>query len=447
MQDADLPAGARIILFDPSKPHGAPRVLTEGFACAGRPSLSPDARRFLFVGKKRPTEPLSIWEMEIGSRASRQVASCEGGCARAIYGSRIYTIDAGAAVPQIVYSSAGGGSKAALFTIREDGSDPRRIVFNPYGARHPLLVSDGRLVYSSSAGAAPGDGASLFAVHTDGTDVFLFTAASASTAVARMPCETGDGEVVFVESDPGDPLGGGSLVAVPRTRSRSERRAVAISEKGRFHSPSPLAEGRILVAHRPSGGGTYGIYGLDVRGAGRLDPVFDAPDRHDLDPVAVVARSEPAGRSSAVGVRAGQGVLYGLDAYLSEDADAGEDPSRVAIAALRVFGFVEPREAGRGAAGREVLLGSVPVEADGSFFLRVPARMPLRLETTDAGGGLLRAMQGFFWVMPNENRGCIGCHENRDLAPPNRHSRSLRRPPNVLEIPAGELGGSAGDPP
>ena len=88
--------------------------------------------------------------------------------------------------------------------------------------------------------------------------------------------------------------------------------------------------------------------------------------------------------------------------------------------------------AARGA-GAERLLGEVPVESDGSFFFDAPARTPLRLETLDEQGAVLQSMKSWFWVMPKEARGCIGCHEDRELTPPNLHVLALRKMPRKLK--------------
>ncbi len=461
----DLPVGARIVLLDLSGPRESARVLTGEFVSAGRPSISVDAQRFLFVARKRAADPLSIWEMAIDDGRQRRVARCDGNCTKAIYASRLYTLDAGESTPLIVFSCApspaGDGldqRRSSLFAAREDGSRPRKITFNPLGASDPLLLSDGRLVYASGT-AAEGRGATLFTIFTDGTDVFPFVSPPASSVRQGMACESAGGEVVFVESDPADPLRGGALIAVPRTRSRTERRSVSASPIGRFHSPSPLPDGSFLVAFQPEGRGTYGIYRLDARDPVRLEPLFDAPDRHDLDPVAVVARPRQAGRSSGVDERVSHGELYCLDARLSGDSIVAGDPQRVAIASLSVFRARDETEPSEKAAGtgtairrgarpvREVLLGRVPVEADGSFHLRVPALTPLRVETLDSAGNVLHSMRSYLWVMPNERRGCIGCHEDRDLTPPNRLALALRRPPREIEIPAVEREDAAGKAP
>jgi hypothetical protein len=38
-------------------------------------------------------------------------------------------------------------------------------------------------------------------------------------------------------------------------------------------------------------------------------------------------------------------------------------------------------------------------------------------------------------VMPGEHRGCVGCHEQHSVAPPNRPTLALHRPPDELTPP------------
>ena len=420
LEEADLPEGSRIVIVDRSGARPRVLVLTTGFVSAGRPSISADAARFLFVARQAAAEPLSVWEMELASGTKRLVTGCDGDCTRAIYASVLYTMDLDEPAPMIVVST----SRSTLHSVRLDGSASRQISYNPLGASHPLLLRDGRLVFSSGTGDKKRSGAALFTVHTDGADVFPFTAAPPLAVSQTMACESAGGEVIFVESDPRDALLGGALVAVSSTRSRTERRVVGVSSGGRFHSPSPLPDGSLLVAWRPEREGSYGVYRLDPRMASRLEPVFDAKEFEDLDPVAIVPRPVQAGRSSVVKDSIPYGELYCLDANRSDEGVGAGPP----VAYLNVV------RAQNDASG-EVLLGRVPVEADGSFHLRIPPRMPLRLETFDAEGNPIRAMRSWMWVMPNEKRGCIGCHEDRDLAPQNRHVLALRRPPRSVGVP------------
>jgi hypothetical protein len=415
-EDVGVPPGSRIVALDPARPGQDVVVLTSGFTAAGHPDVSFDGRRILFVGRRAESEPLEVWEMNADGTAPRRVAPGVGGCRAAIYLGRMFTIDAERPVARIAVDRETAEGRS-LWACGPDGTGLRQITFTPLGAADPCQLSDGRVLFSSGrppdSTSGRSDGSVLFTVHADGTDVFPFAAAHDRPAVRGMACETPGGQVVFVESAGGD--GGGRLVAVSRTASLHTRRIVADDPAGLYRSPQGLGDGRLLVSHRPRHGGTWGLYVLDPEADARA-VVHDDPAWHDVDAVPLAARREPAGRSSVVDDRADTGLLYCLDAALSDRSPCG---TRREIRALEVF---------RPGAGEQPI-GTVPVEADGSFHLRVPARTPLRLRTIDAEGRVVDAMRSWIWVMPNEARGCIGCHEDRELSPPNRHVLALRKPP------------------
>jgi hypothetical protein len=167
------------------------------------------------------------------------------------------------------------------------------------------------------------------------------------------------------------------------------------------------------------------------------DPMWDSEDAVLLGP-----RREPAGRSSVVDDRKKTGQLYCLNAYLS-DENPRPGAAHGSIRGVRIWRVPESMNGApvdrspetTSSAATQVqretgtLLGEFSVESDGSFFLQVPARTPFRLETLDESGRVLRSMQTWMWVMPGERRGCIGCHEDRELTPPNRHVLALRKLP------------------
>ncbi len=456
--EASLSVGSRIVMFDPTKPDRGVTALSTGFVAVGPPDLSFDGRRILFVGRRSENDSLHVWEMNIDGSDRRQVTDSSGpavGAGLAVYLSTIYTMDAEEPVYQIVYPDRGG----ALHTCRMDGSRVRRISFNPHGATGPYLLSDGRLLYSSGLSApgksldvAAGRGTALFTINTDGTDVFPFAGVHEQPSVKGMPCETPDGRVVYVESEPGAAVGGGSLVAVSRTRSLRTKRVVADDPAGFYHSPSAMPDGRLLVSYRSASHGTFGIYLFDPVGGERIAVVFESPDWQNVHARIIQARREPPGRSSVVDDRSTSGLLYCLDAYLSDlpAPDQGTQAAPERIARVQVFGAIAESEDGtkETPAGpkdndtrrsfTQRLLGEAPVEADGSFFLEVPARLPMRLQTVDRRGNLLHSMRNWMWVMPKESRGCIGCHEDRELTPPNRHVQALRKRAYRIGVPARE---------
>ena len=65
------------------------------------------------------------------------------------------------------------------------------------------------------------------------------------------------------------------------------------------------------------------------------------------------------------------------------------------------------------------LLGTAPVERDGSFFVQVPSEQPLQIELLDGAGKTLKRESGLFWMRRGEQRGCVGCHAGPEAAPEN----------------------------
>ena len=50
------------------------------------------------------------------------------------------------------------------------------------------------------------------------------------------------------------------------------------------------------------------------------------------------------------------------------------------------------------AQGHAVVMGTAPVESDGSFFVRTPADKPIRFALLDAKGAVVRQEHGWFWI-------------------------------------------------
>jgi len=83
--------------------------------------------------------------------------------------------------------------------------------------------------------------------------------------------------------------------------------------------------------------------------------------------------------------------------------------------------------------GRQVL-GTVPVETDGSAWFRAPAGVPLAFQALDDRGQALQTMRSITYLQPGENAGCVGCHEPRTAAPSARPMPlALRRAPSTIQ--------------
>jgi formylglycine-generating enzyme required for sulfatase activity len=63
------------------------------------------------------------------------------------------------------------------------------------------------------------------------------------------------------------------------------------------------------------------------------------------------------------------------------------------------------------------ILGTVPVEDDGSAHFKIPANSPVAIQPLDDRGEALQLMRSWFVGMPGERSSCVGCHENQSAAP------------------------------
>jgi hypothetical protein len=91
--------------------------------------------------------------------------------------------------------------------------------------------------------------------------------------------------------------------------------------------------------------------------------------------------------------------------------------------------------------GDSKVLGTAPVEKDGSFYLKVPGDQPLKFELLDRAGRTLKKQEGWMWARRGEQRICVGCHAGPEHSPDNAMPAVLLR----SAIPA-DLAGSAVEP-
>jgi|GEM_PF-114446 len=70
------------------------------------------------------------------------------------------------------------------------------------------------------------------------------------------------------------------------------------------------------------------------------------------------------------------------------------------------------------------ILGTVDVAEDGSVAFVAPAGVPLLFQLLDENDMSVMSMRSFVYLQPNEQMGCIGCHESRSNVP----SMTAKRP-------------------
>ena len=205
-----------------------------------------------------------------------------------------------------------------------------------------------------------------------------------------------------------------------------------------FLHPYPLSEKYFLVSCKPTKTSLWGVYLVDVFDNFVL--LCEEPGRAMLEPIPlrktarqpvipdIVQPDQKEATALLADVYYGpglQGVPRGavkslrLTSYEFTFHGFGGEPDRV--------GFDGPWDVRR-------ILGTVPVEADGSACFRVPAHTPVAIQPLDAEGKALALMRSWFTAMPGEVVSCIGCHEPQDSAPPVRAQlKALSRAPSEIK--------------
>lgn len=173
----------------------------------------------------------------------------------------------------------------------------------------------------------------------------------------------------------------------------------------------------------------YGIYLVDSYGNREL--IYRDPEISCLDPMPLRSRLRPpvlpvktkqmaADRDEQYDLTK-PGTVAVMNVYAADIPF----PEGVKIKALRIinifpkdtWGSATPRiGAGKESLARGVL-GTVPVEEDGSAYFECPTGMSVYFQALDENGMMVQNMRSSTYLHPGEQLTCIGCHENKRSAP------------------------------
>ena len=80
-----------------------------------------------------------------------------------------------------------------------------------------------------------------------------------------------------------------------------------------------------------------------------------------------------------------------------------------------------------------MLLGTVPIEADGSAYFRAPAGKPLYFQIVNEAGRAVQGMRSVVYLQPGERRSCVGCHEPSQTAADRKPALAACREPSAIQ--------------
>lgn len=420
---ARFPQGSRLVRL--AAQEQSPQNLTPDLFTAADPRVSFDASRVLLAGKKTADSRWQIWEMNLEGTGLRQVTQCSVDCLKPAYlprGEIIFTV-----------LSAAAGSQ--IWVSKLDGSDPHPITFGPGDFQVETVLMNGTILASGgsplvpdhalAAGSAriatrqsgPAAGRQFYTLRPDGSGLAAFRCDHPSPVIRSQAEELDNGAVVFIKSSLPSLEPGGELAWVRRGALHN---APLTSPETPVLSPQALSAERLIVARSASSGkaqaARFALYAFDTEQARFAGLIYQDPKLSSVAGVPVAAHEPPRWYWSTLNPALGMGYFICLDSHLAQDAPHG----RLAIQPARV------RVLSLDSAQRETRLGEAAVEKDGSFYIAVPPDRPLRFALLDAAGKVIRAQQSWIWARSGEEHGCVGCHEDRAVAPENRWPLALR---------------------
>jgi hypothetical protein len=340
--------------------------------------------------------------------------------------------------------TAGGGR--TWIALKRPGEAPENLTSGFWSARQPTLSFDAeRFLFVGMKGET--ETAQVWEIRLDGSGERAITEGHGDPA---DPIYLSDGRVLFSDVPSGeDPSRSFTRSLFSCTEDGSDVSRITFGHH-RDGSPRLLPDGRIRFARTlapPSGaaGPVAMAVHPDGTGMGRFPEELSAvsPDPAEgarpptaanlivVDARRVMTGDAPPALTSVVDEKKLTGRLLCLNVYASrlEGISSLEEGAvaRVRIGDLSRGGSTELDEGG----GR--ILGEAPVHADGSFLVEVPADTPLSLTLLSSEGAPLASLRSGIWVRPNENRGCVGCHEPPDQAPENRRPLAVLDPPVQID--------------
>jgi hypothetical protein len=315
---------------------------------------------------------------------------------------------------------------AVLHRCDADGSNLRALSSNNEQDNTPWPLPDGRILYTrwEYVDRSQVHFHHLWAANPDGTAQMTWfgNLHPGITMIDAKPIPGTDKIVASFSPGHGQREHDGIITVVdPKGGPDAKEFAKSVNKSAHFRDPWAFSENCFLTASRDT------LVLMDA--TGRTEELFKLPagDRaaklecHEPRPLASRPREaviqprtrpeETTGRLLLADVNHGRNMT---------GVKPGEIKKLLVLETLPMpvhyTGGMEPISYG-GTFTLERILGTVPVESDGSAYFEVPAMRSVFFVALDEKDMAVKRMQSFTSVQPGEILSCVGCHEHRSQTP------------------------------
>ena len=434
-------SGSRLLKLD-VKSGKVTTILEDPAGSIRDPAVHYDAKKILFSYRKGRTAQFHLFEINVGGTGLKQLTD-------GIYDDleATYLPDGGIAF-------VSGRAKrwvncwqvqvAVLYRCDGDGKNIRQLSPNIEQDNTPCVLPDGRLVFTrwEYVDRSQVNFHHLWSCNPDGTNQAAYYGnmhpGSVFIDARAIP---GTDRVVFIDS-PGHGARehAGFLSTVTDRLGPDDRSAKKTIGSVRCRDPYAVAKDCFLVA----AGNNIDV----VNGSGKVMRLHSSKI-HAHEPRPLIERAPERVIPSRVDLSKSTGTLILNNVYVGRKMQGvrkGEIKKLIVLETLPKplnFGqgmhdFIPISHGGTFTLAR--ILGTVPVEADGSAHFKLPANRPLFFIALNEKNESIKRMHSFLSVMPGEVLSCVGCHEDRVKTPASASSgmsMAMRRPPSRLKAVPG----------
>ncbi len=329
---------------------------------------------------------------------------------------------------------------ATMYRCDSDGKNIIPLSFNIEQDNTPWMLPDGRVLFMrwEYVDRSRVQYHHLWTINPDGSNQMVYFGNMHPGTVYLDAKPIPDSDKVVVSFSPGHgkkehagPIG----VISPKAGPDDQRFASRITKEDDWRDPWAFSTNCFIAVREKK------LWIID--GSGRAEPFYALPealshlDLHEPRPV------QPHPREPVIASKTDAGEVTGRLALMDvtrgrnmEGVKPGEITKLLVLETLpkpvNFSGTMEPISLD-GTFTLPRILGTVPVEPDGSAYFEVPAGRPLFFIALDREDLSVKRMQSFVSLMPGESTSCYGCHESRTEAASSRVvARALKREPSRI---------------
>ncbi|MDP6111491.1 MAG: hypothetical protein QGF00_10365 [Planctomycetota bacterium] len=339
---------------------------------------------------------------------------------------------------------------AVLYRCDGDGTHIRRLSSNVEHENTPWVLPDGRVLYLrwEYVDRSQVRFHHLWTTNPDGTgqSVYFGNMHGGGTFIDAKPIPDSVKAVMIHSPGHGRREHEGFVEIVdPRDGPDCKGNVLRVTPRPRWRDPYPLSEKIFLVA----GPGPHQISLLSADGKSvpmlKLSPVDIKANLWLHEPRPIRSRARERVIPPRVDLDKATGTVVLQDVYIGRNMKGVKRGDIKKLLVMEVLHMpVKPNRDWQqmvsfdgntgGSFSLQRVVGTVPVEKDGSAHFEAPALRPLFFVALDEDNLSVKRMQSFMTVQPGESISCVGCHEERVGAPPiTRPLLAMNRGPSTIQ--------------